>query len=120
MSNYNARVRRGRKTKFLIKRFDTKRARLVVFRSNVNITAQVVKPGENGDVVLVSCSTLDKSIKDSLKGNKVSQAQLVGKKIAELAIKEGINEVAFDRSGYKYHGRVAAIASGAREAGLII
>ena len=120
MSNYNARVRRGRKTKFLINRFDTKRVRLVVFRSNVNITAQVVKKSEKGDIVLVSCSTLDKALKTKLKGTKVNQAELVGKKLAELAIKQGITEVAFDRSGYKYHGRVEAIASGAREAGLII
>jgi len=121
MNKYESRARRGRKTKFIIKdRFDKSRPRLVVFRSNANITAQIVKPGKYGDIVLASCSTVETSLKKKIKGNKVEQASLIGKHLAERAIKNGIEKVVFDRSGYQYHGRVKAIADGAREAGLII
>jgi len=120
MANREARERRGKKTKHIINRFDSTRLRLVVFRSNSHTVAQIVKRTEKGDVVLVSSSTIDKSLKSKLNGNKVEQAFIVGKTIGELAQKSGINEVAFDRSGYKYHGRVKAIAEGAREAGLTI
>jgi len=74
--------------------------------------------GEKGDQVIVSSSTLDKELKVSLSGNKCEQALQVGKLLAKRAIEKKVSEVAFDRAGYKYHGRVKALAEGAREAGL--
>jgi large subunit ribosomal protein L18 len=69
---------------------------------------------------LAVCSSLDKELKTTLAGkSKVEQANLVGKLLGERALKNGITHVAFDRSGYKYHGRIRALADGAREAGLI-
>ncbi|MCC5792042.1 MAG: 50S ribosomal protein L18 [Legionellaceae bacterium] len=120
MSNKQARIRRGKKTKFIINQFGSNRQRLVVFRSNKNITAQIVKKEAQGDIVLVRCSTVDNNLKNEMNGNKVDQAFLIGKRVAEIALEKGITEVAFDRSGYRYHGRVKAVAAGAREAGLVI
>ena len=90
------------------------RPRLSVFRSNANIYAQVIDD-VNG-VTLVSASTLDKEF-DGAAGN-CDAARKVGKLVAERAKDKGIDTVVFDRSGYIYHGRVAALAEGAREGGL--
>ena len=90
------------------------RPRLNVFRSNANIYAQIIDD-VNG-VTLVSASTLDKDFEGAA-GN-AEAAKKVGLKIAERAKDKGINEVVFDRGGYVYHGRVAALAEGAREGGL--
>jgi len=92
------------------------RPRLTVFRSNTSIYAQII----NDDLgkTLVSFSSAKKEIRE-LKISKTETSIQVGKKIAELAISAGIKEVVFDRNGYKYHGRVKALADGAREAGLI-
>jgi large subunit ribosomal protein L18 len=90
------------------------RPRLNVFRSNANIYAQIIDD-VNG-VTLVSASTLDHSIEGAT-GN-CEAAKKVGKLVAERAAEKGIKEVVFDRGGYIYHGRVAALAEGAREAGL--
>ena len=90
------------------------RPRLSVFRSNANIYAQIIDD-VNG-VTLASASTLDKEF-DGAAGN-VEAAKKVGKTIAERAKAKGIDTVVFDRSGYIYHGRVAALAEGAREGGL--
>lgn len=87
--------------------------RLCVFRSLKNIYAQVIDD-VNG-VTLVSASSLE--LKETYGGNK-DAAKEVGKLVAEKAIKAGIKEVVFDRSGYLYHGRVAELAAGAREGGL--
>lgn len=93
------------------------RPRLNVFRSLSNIYAQVIDD-VNG-VTLVSASTLDKKIKaQDVKGGNAEAAKLVGKLVAERAIEKGITTVVFDRGGYIYHGRVAALAAAAREAGL--
>jgi large subunit ribosomal protein L18 len=93
------------------------RPRLNVFRSTTNIYAQVID-----DVMghtLVSASTIDKEIAPQVEGkNKVESAKIVGKVLAERAKQAGISSVVFDRGGYKYHGRVAALAEGAREGGL--
>ena len=89
--------------------------RLVVFRSNKEIYAQVVN--DNNGHTLAAASTRDKDLSSS-KGTKTELAAMVGKLIAEKAIKVGINEVSFDRSGYLYHGRVKSLAEGARDAGL--
>ncbi|MGB3143865.1 MAG: 50S ribosomal protein L18 [Maribacter sp.] len=91
------------------------RPRLSVFRSNSEIYAQVIDD-ENG-VTLVSSSSRDKDIAKE-KGNKTEVAALVGKTIAEKAVKAGFEKVAFDRGGNLYHGRVKSLADGAREAGL--
>src|SRR5687767_2615541 len=116
MNKRNSRIRRGKKAK-AIQRI-TDRPRLVVYRSATNIYSQIVVGSNKGDVVLVSCSTLDKELKSKLNGNKVEQAQQVGKLLGERAKTKKIIDVAFDRSGYKYHGRVKALADSARAAGL--
>ena len=89
--------------------------RLCVFRSNANIYAQVIDDA-NG-TTLVSASTLDKEIKSENGGNKDAAAK-VGKLVAERALAKDIKEVVFDRGGYVYHGRIAALPEAAREAGL--
>jgi large subunit ribosomal protein L18 len=93
------------------------RPRLSVYRSLNQIYAQVIDDGEGKTII--SASTLDSDIKAKVKGmNKTEQAKLVGSSIAERALALGIKEVVFDRGGYKYHGRVKAVADAAREAGL--
>lgn len=96
----------------------TQRPRLNVFRSLDNIFVQVID-----DVVgntLASASTIDKKLRAELEGkNKKEQATLVGKAIAERALAAGVKEVVFDRGGYLFHGRVKALADGAREGGLV-
>ena len=116
MNKQIARRRRASKTKAIIS--GSKRPRLVVYRSGSHIYSQIVMRGEKGDQVIVSSSTLDKELKVSLSGNKCEQALQVGKLLAKRAIEKKVSEVAFDRAGYKYHGRVKALAEGAREAGL--
>ncbi|NLB09480.1 MAG: 50S ribosomal protein L18 [Clostridiaceae bacterium] len=91
--------------------------RLCVFRSNSQIYAQIIDDSKG--VTLVSSSSLEKSIKDKLEnGGNIEAAKAVGKSIGEKALAKGIKEVVFDRAGYIYRGRVAALADGAREAGL--
>ena len=91
--------------------------RLCVYRSNKSIYAQVID--DTKGVTLVSASTLDPAIKGQLdEQNKTGASQLVGKLVAERAIAAGIKDVVFDRGGYLYTGRVAALAAAAREAGL--
>ncbi len=117
MNKQISRNRRGLKAKALIRK--SGRARLVVYRSGMHIYSQIVQAETLGDKVLVACSSVDKEIRASLAGKcKVDQASLVGKLLGERAKDKGITEVAFDRAGYKYHGRVKALAEGAREAGL--
>ena len=91
------------------------RPRLNVFRSNANITAQIIDD-EKG-VTLVSASTLEKELKITNGGN-VEAAKLIGAEIAKRAKKAKITKVVFDRGGYLYHGRVQALAEAARENGL--
>jgi large subunit ribosomal protein L18 len=93
------------------------RPRLTVFRSASHIYAQVIND-ETGRT-LVAASTLDKTMRDGLKGKKKAEAaKEIGKAIAERAKKAGIDAVVFDRNGFRYHGRIAAVADGAREGGL--
>ncbi len=94
----------------------TKNNRLTVFRSNSHIYAQIMN--NSGSEVLVSASTSESNLKSDNNGN-ITAASSVGKAIAERALEKGIKEVSFDRSGYKYHGRVKALADAAREAGLL-
>ncbi len=91
------------------------RPRLAVFRSNKEIYAQLVD--DVAGVTIAAASSKDKGI-SSDKATKVEIAKLVGKSIAEKAVKAGVDTVAFDRGGYLYHGRVKSLAEGAREAGL--
>ncbi len=88
--------------------------RLNVFRSLNNIYAQVID--DTTGVTLASASSLDNDVAN--KGTKTEQAQKVGRLVAERALKAGINEVVFDRGGYKYHGRVKALAEASRGVGL--
>ena len=93
------------------------RPRLCVFRSLSGIYAQVIDDVAGNN--LVSASTIDTTLRDQVKGLKQAEkAHLVGKMLAERAISKGIQEVSFDRGGYKYMGRVKALAEGAREGGL--
>jgi large subunit ribosomal protein L18 len=93
------------------------RPRLSVFRSGLHIYAQIID--DAAGATLAQASTIDKDLKASLKTTaNVEAAKAVGKLIAERATAKGIKEVAFDRGGYKYHGRVKALADAAREGGL--
>ena len=93
------------------------RPRLTVFRSHKHVYAQVIDDGAGR--TLAAASTVDKDLRDQVRygGNKAA-AQAIGKVIAERALAVGIKQVAFDRGGCQYHGRVAALADAAREAGL--
>ena len=93
------------------------RPRLNVYRSLKDIYVQVIDDGEGR--TLVSASSLETGLRNEMKGKtKTEQARMVGEKIAERAKAEGISQVVFDRGGYKYIGRVQALAEGAREGGL--
>jgi large subunit ribosomal protein L18 len=110
-----ARLRRARKTRAKIS--ELRAVRLTVHRSNSHLYAQII--ASDGNKVLASASTLEDEVKKTVpNGGNVKAAEVVGKRIAEKAKGIGISEVAFDRSGYRYHGRVKALAEAAREAGL--
>jgi large subunit ribosomal protein L18 len=109
------RLRRARQTRLRIAQHNV--ARLTVFRSNLHIYASVVS--DDGTKVLASASTAEKEVREQLsKGGNAAAASIVGKRIAEKAKAAGVDTVAFDRSGFAYHGRVKALADAAREAGL--
>jgi len=110
-----ARLRRARKTR--VKIAELKSLRLSVHRTNSHIYAQVFSP--SGSQVLASASSLEPEVRKNLtNGGNVGAAAVIGKLIAERAKKAGIEQVAFDRGGFQYHGRVKALAEAAREAGL--
>jgi large subunit ribosomal protein L18 len=119
MDKNQSRLRRSRQTRLKIRELRVNR--LTVHRSNQHIYASIVAP--SGDQILVSASTVEADLRTQVagqtgKGGNVSAAALVGKRIAEKALQAGIDSVAFDRSGYRFHGRVKALAEAAREAGL--
>jgi large subunit ribosomal protein L18 len=115
MNNLNPRLRRARKTRAKIAAMSV--TRLCVHRSNSHIYAQII--AETGDKVLASASTLEADVRKKLKnGGNIDAAVLIGKRIAEKAKAAGVTTVAFDRSGYQYHGRIKALADAARENGL--
>jgi len=118
MNKQLARKRRATKTRAIIRGTKSQRMRLVVTRSNPNIYAHIIETLANGDVVKVSASTLDKELRTKLKGSKKECAFLVGKLLADRAKAKDIVDVAFDRGGYKFHGRVKSLADGARDGGL--
>ena len=110
-----ARIRRARQTRIRIR--ENGAARLTVHRSNEHIYAQITTA--TGDKVLACASTLDKDLRGQLKsGGNRKAAELVGERIAAKAKEKGIEKVAFDRAGYRYHGRVKALAEAARSGGL--
>ncbi|MBL8415782.1 MAG: 50S ribosomal protein L18 [Propionivibrio sp.] len=110
-----ARLRRARKTRAKIA--ELKSVRLSVHRTNSHIYAQVFSPC--GSKVLAAASSLEPEVrKDVANGGNIGAAAVIGKLIAERAKKAGIEQVAFDRGGFQYHGRVKALAEAAREAGL--
>ena len=110
-----SRVRRAAKTRAVIARL--KAVRLTVHRTNLHIYAQVIDA--TGSKVLAAASTAEKELRASLKnGGNAAAAAEVGKRIAERAKAAGVSNVAFDRAGFAYHGRVKALAEAAREAGL--
>lgn len=114
MSSKEQRLRRATKTRAIAAK--SSRVRLVVGRTNKHIYAQIIST--DGAKVLAGISTLSAIAKD-INGGNISGATWVGKAIAEKAVTLGITEVAFDRSGFRYHGRVKALADAAREAGLV-
>ena len=110
-----SRLRRARQTRAKIA--ELKAVRLTVHRSNLHIYAQVIDT--DGRKVLAAASTMEPEVRQAMKyGGNVKAAVEVGKRIAEKAKKLGIEKVAFDRGGYKFHGRVKALAEAARAAGL--
>ena len=118
ISKKQSRLRRARATRA---RIELNRAhRLTVHRSNLHIYAAIVS--DDGTRVLASASTAEKEVREQLgaagKGGNAAAASFIGKRIAEKAKAVGIDKVAFDRSGFAYHGRVKALADAAREAGL--
>ena len=93
------------------------RPRLSVYRSNENIYAQIID--DTNSTTLITCSTLDRSIKfSSSNGRTCNASRLMGEKLAELSSKKNIKKIVFDRGSYLYHGRIKALANGAREGGL--
>ncbi len=112
------RLRRSRQTRARIAKQGV--VRLAVFRSNLHIYASVIS--DDGQRVLASASTVEKEVREQIgaagKGGNSAAAALVGKRIAAKARAAGIDKVAFDRSGFAYHGRVKVLADAAREAGL--
>ncbi|GAB3241752.1 50S ribosomal protein L18 [Pseudaeromonas pectinilytica] len=115
MDKKAARLRRATKARKKMQELGA--TRLVVHRTPRHIYAQVIAP--NGSEVLASASTVEKAIAEQVKytGN-ADAAAVVGKAIAERALAKGVTTISFDRSGFQYHGRVAALATAAREAGL--
>ncbi|MEW8332097.1 MAG: 50S ribosomal protein L18 [Candidatus Thiodiazotropha sp.] len=116
MEKKQSRIRRGRRTRAKIRELGA--YRLSIHRTPRHIYAQVISP--DGGSVLASASTLDKTIRSEISGasGNVDAAKIVGKHIAVRAKTAGVESVAFDRSGFQYHGRVKALADAAREAGL--
>lgn len=115
MNKKESRLRRARKTRAKIA--ELKIARLCVHRSNCHIYAQVYSG--SGNQVLAAASSVEPQMRAIIpNGGNVEAAKAVGKLIAERALAKGVQEVAFDRSGFKYHGRVKALAEAARENGL--
>jgi large subunit ribosomal protein L18 len=118
MSNVtNLFARRQQRVRIGLRKKAGGRPRLSVFRSGLHIYAQIIDDSVGNTIA--SASTVDKSLKGSLKTTaNIEAAKAVGKLIAERAVAKGVKEVAFDRGGYKYHGRVKALADAAREGGL--
>ncbi len=116
MDKKASRMRRARRARAKIGELGANR--LTIHRTPRHIYAQIIAP--NGSEVLVSASTVDKAVAADVEGHggNIAAAAVVGRFIAERAKQKGVDNVAFDRSGFRYHGRVKALADAAREAGL--
>ena len=115
ISKNDSRLRRARQTRIRIR--NNGAVRLTVHRTNGHIYAQITSP--EGDKVIASASSLEKDLRGQIKhGSTKKAAEMVGQRIAAKAKEKGIEKVAFDRAGYKYHGRVKALADAARAGGL--
>lgn len=115
MMHANGRLRRAKRTRAKIAGLNA--VRLTVHRTNMHVYAQIID--SSGAKVLASASTLESEVrKEVANGGNINAATLVGRRIAEKARQAGIENVAFDRSGFRYHGRVKALADAAREGGL--
>src|SRR5680860_1177291 len=111
-------LRRSRRVRHTLKRVASGRPRLSVFRSSKHIYAQLIDDGAGR--TLVAASTVDKGLREQItSGADRSAAEQVGRLLAERAKAAGVEMVVFDRGGYRYHGRVKALADGARAAGLV-
>ncbi len=111
----SARLRRARQTRLKIREIGA--VRLTVHRTNSHIYAQITSPA--GDKILAAASTAEKELRGQMKnGGNRKAAELVGQRIAAKAKQIGVDKVAFDRAGYRYHGRVKALAEAARAGGL--
>jgi len=115
VNKLKARLRRARKTRYKIA--GSRSHKLTIARSSKHIRVQLISLEDKQHRVLAEASSLESSV-SSIKGDKTAKATAVGKLIAEKAKKAGVETVAFDRSGYPYHGRVKALADAAREGGL--
>jgi large subunit ribosomal protein L18 len=117
MSKHNLTERRKSRVRLKLRARASDRPRLTVFRSSKQIYAQVIDDARG--VTLAAASSLEKDNRASLKsGATVEAAKVIGTLIAQRAVEAGISEVVFDRGGYMYHGRIKALADGAREGGL--
>ncbi|MDH5216345.1 MAG: 50S ribosomal protein L18 [Gammaproteobacteria bacterium] len=115
MDKKASRIRRARRSRAHIRELGA--TRLCIFRTPKHIYAQIID--NTGDKILAAASTVESGVKGSMKATgNVEAAKAVGKLIAERAKEKGVSTVAFDRSGFKYHGRVKALADAAREGGL--
>ena len=116
MSEKNlSRLRRAKQTRIRIR--NNGAVRLTVHRTNTHIYAQLTTPG--GSKVLATASSVEKEVRAKLKhGGNLKAAELIGQRIAQKAKEKGIEKVAFDRAGYRYHGRIKALADAARAGGL--
>lgn len=109
--------RRTERVRLTLRRKAGGRVRLSIFRSSKHIYAQIIDDAKGA--TLAAASSLEKELKgDGKKGGDLASAKAVGELVAKRAIAAGVKEVAFDRGGYRYHGRVRALADGAREGGL--
>jgi large subunit ribosomal protein L18 len=116
MAKLSQTERRRARVRKQLKDRSSGRLRLSIFRSDKNIYAQIID--DRNGITLVAASSIDKELKSKPKSDKKSTASEVGKLVAERAKKAGVIEVVFDRGGYRFHGRVKALADGAREGGL--
>jgi large subunit ribosomal protein L18 len=117
MDKKQSRLRRARRARAKIK--ELKVHRLCVYRTPRHIYAQLIAP--NGAEVVASASTLDKTLRETIPfGGNIAAAEIVGRAVAERARAKGVERAAFDRAGFKYHGRIRALADAAREHGLQI
>ncbi|WP_367670586.1 50S ribosomal protein L18 [Sodalis-like secondary symbiont of Drepanosiphum platanoidis] len=115
MNKKKSRIRRASNSRYKLKKL--KAIRLIVHRTSKHIYAQIIEP--KNSKILITSSTLQKYVINNKinTSNKIS-ASIIGKNLAEKALKKGIKKVSFDRSGFKYHGRIKALAESARASGL--